>query len=67
MQIFSICIKTYYLTKNQREKMQLQGIQPENGLKARVKRKNADGTDLTLSTAEYALKKTLRKQVYDSS
>ena len=28
--------KDLYLTKKQRENMQLQGIQPENGLKARV-------------------------------
>ena len=28
--------KDLYLTKKQRESMQLQGIQPENGLKARV-------------------------------
>ena len=51
--------KDLYLTKKQRENMQLQGIQPENGLKARLGAKKSDGTDLTLSTAENALKKTL--------
>ena len=51
--------KDLYLTKKLRENMQLQGIQPENGLKARVGAKKSDGTDLTLSTAENALKKTL--------
>ena len=39
--------------------MHLQGNQPENGLKARAGAKNTDGTDLTLSTAENAVKKTL--------
>ena len=51
--------KDLYLTKKQRENMQLQGIQLENGLKAQVGAKKADGTDLTLSTAENAVKKTL--------
>ena len=36
--------------------MQLQGIQSENSLKARVGAKKSDGTDLTLSTAENAVK-----------
>ena len=39
--------------------MHLQGIQPENGLKARLGAKKLMGTDLTLSTAENAVKKTL--------
>ena len=51
--------KDLYLTKKQRENMHFQGIQPENGLKARVGAKKSDGTDLTLSTAENAVKKTL--------
>ena len=42
--------------------MHFQGIQPENGLKARVGAKKSDGTDLTLSTAENAVKKTLGKR-----
>ena len=59
--------KDPYLTKKQREKMQLERIQPENSLKARAGTKTADGTDLTLSTAENAVNKTLEKQVYDPS
>ena len=39
--------------------MQLQGIQLENGLKARVGAKKSDGTDLTLNTEENAIAKTL--------
>ena len=39
--------------------MQLQGIQLENGLKARVGAKKSDGTDLTLYSAENAVKKIL--------
>ena len=50
--------KDLYLVKKQRQNMQLQGIQPENDLKARVSAKKADGTDLTLYTAENALKET---------
>ena len=40
--------------------MHFQGIQPENGLKAQVNK--VDETDLTLSTAKNAVKKTLRKR-----
>ena len=42
--------------------MDLQDIQPENGLKARLGAKKADGTDLTLSTVENVVKKTLNKR-----
>ena len=38
-----------------------------NGLKARVGAKKADRTDLTLCTAENAVKKTLRKQICGTS
>ena len=41
--------------------MQLQGIQPENRLKARLGAKKSNGTNLTLSTSENAVKKTLGK------
>ena len=54
--------KDLYLTKKQRENMQLQGIQSENRLKARVGAKKSDGTDLTLSIAENAVKQTLGKR-----
>ena len=42
--------------------MYFQGIQPENGLKARVDGKKSNGTDLPLSTAKNAVKKTLGKR-----
>ena len=43
--------------------MRLQGIHPENGLKARVGAKKADGTDLTLNTEENAIAKNTWKKV----
>ena len=49
--------KDLFLTK--RENMHFQGIQPKNGLDARLDAKKSDGTDLTLSTAENAVKTTL--------
>ena len=47
--------------------MHLQGIQAENGLKAQLGAKKADGTDLTLSTAENAVKKTLGNRFCNTS
>ena len=41
--------------------MLLQGIQPANGLKARVGAKKTDGMALTLTTQENAIKKRLDK------
>ena len=54
--------KDLYLSGKEREKKLLQGIQSANGLKARVGAKNSDGTALTLTTQENAIKKTLDKR-----
>ena len=54
--------KDLYLSEKEREKKLLQGIQPPNGLKARVGAKKADGTALTVSDQENAIKKTLDKR-----
>ena len=49
-----------YLSEKEREKKLFQGIQTANGLKARVGAEKAeDGTALTLTTHENAIKKTL--------
>ena len=50
--------KDLYLSEKEREKKLLQGIQPANGLKTRVGTKKADGTALTVTTQENAIKKT---------
>ena len=51
-----------YLSKKEREEMLLQGIQPGNGLKARMGAKKTDGTALKLTTQEIEFKKTLDKR-----
>ena len=51
--------KDLYLTEKQRENMHFQGIQPKNGLDARLDAKKVNGTDLKLSTAENAVQTTL--------
>ena len=48
-----------FLSKKECEEKLLQGIQSANGLKARVGTKKADGTALTVTTQENAIKKTL--------
>ena len=53
--------KDLFLSKKEREERLLQDIQPANGLKARVGAKKTDGTALTLTTQENAIKKTLDK------
>ena len=53
--------KDLYLSEKEREEKLLQGIQPANGLKARLGAKKADGTALTLTTQENAIKKTFDK------
>ena len=53
--------KDLYLREKEREEKLLQGIQSANGLKARAGAKNADGTALTVSTQENAIKKTFHK------
>ena len=45
------------LSKKQREERLPQGIQSGNGLKARLGAKKADGTALTITTQENAIKK----------
>ena len=54
--------KDLYLSRKEREKKLLQGIQSANGLKARVGAKKADGTALTITTQENAIKKILDKR-----
>ena len=54
--------KGLYLSKRERKKKLLQGIQSANGLKARVGAKKADGTALKVTTQENAIKKTLDKR-----
>ena len=50
--------KDLYLSEKEREERLFQGIQSVNGLKARLGAKKADGTALTLTTQENAIKKT---------
>ena len=54
--------KDLFLSKKEREERLLQGIQPVNGLKARVGAKKTNGTALTLTTQGNAIKKTLDKR-----
>ena len=54
--------KDHYLSDIEREKKLLQGIQPANGLKARVVAKKADGMVLVVATQENAIKKTFEKR-----
>ena len=54
--------KDLYLSEKECEEKLLQGIQPASGLKARLGEKKADGTALTLTTKENAIKKTFRKR-----
>ena len=54
--------KDLYFSKKEREEKLLQGIQPANGLKARVGAKRADGTALTVTTQENTMKKTFDKR-----
>ena len=54
--------KDLFLSKEEREGKLLQGIQPANGLKARVGAKKSDGTALILTTQENAIKKTFDKR-----
>ena len=54
--------KDLYLSEKEREEKLLQGIQSAIGLKAWVGAKKADGTALTLTTQENAIKKTFDKR-----
>ena len=54
--------KDIYQSEKEREEKFLQGIQPANGLKARVGAKKAHGTALTVTIQENAIKKTFDKR-----
>ena len=54
--------KDLYLSKKEREERLLQGLQPVNGLRARVSRKKVDGTALRMTTQENVIKKTFDKR-----
>ena len=54
--------KDLFLIEKEREEKLLQGIQSPNGLKASAGAKKADGTALTLTTQENAIKKTFDKK-----
>ena len=51
-----------YLSEKEREDRIFQGIHWVNGLKARLGAKKADGTALTITTQENAIKKTFGKR-----
>ena len=53
--------KDLYPNEKEREEKLLQGIQSANGLKRRLGAKKSDGTALTVTTQENAIKKTLDK------
>ena len=54
--------KDLCLSEKECEEKLLQGIQPANGLKTRLGAKKADGTALTVTTQENAIKKTFDKR-----
>ena len=53
--------KDLYLSEKERQERLLQGIQPGNGLKARLGAKKLDGATLTLTTQENIIKTTYNK------
>ena len=54
--------KDLYPNEKEREEKLLQGIQSANGLKRRLGAKKSDGTALTVTTQENAIKETLDKR-----
>ena len=54
--------KDLYLSEKEREEKLLQGMQLINGLKTRVGAKKADGTAVTVTTQENAIKETFGKR-----
>ena len=54
--------KDLYLSKKKHEEKLFQGIQPANGLKARVGVKKADGTARAVTNQENTIKKTFNKK-----
>ena len=55
-------IRIFTLSEKEREEKLLEGIQSANGLKARAGAKKADGTALTVTTKENAIKKIFGKR-----
>ena len=56
--------KDLYLSEKEREERLLQGIQSANGLEAQVGAEKAeDGTELTMTTQENAVKRTCDKRL----
>ena len=53
---------TLYLSEKECEEKMLQGIRSINGLKARVQTKKANGTAITITTKENAIKKNFVKR-----
>ena len=58
--------KDLYLSEKELKEKLLQGIQSANGLKTRLGAKKADGTALTLTTQENAIKKTFDNTVLNT-
>ena len=54
--------KDLYLSEKEHEERIVQGIQPANGLKARLGSQKSDGTALTLTTQENVINKTYDKR-----
>ena len=54
--------KDLYLSEKERDESLLQGVQPANGLKARLDAKKSDGAALTLATQENVIRKTYVKK-----
>ena len=59
--IYDTC-KDLYLSKKERGEKLLQGIESVSGLKARLRAKKVDGTALTMTTQENAIKKMFDKR-----
>ena len=54
--------KNLYMSEKEREERLFQGRHSVNGLKARVGAKKTDGTALTITTQEIAIKRTFDKR-----
>ena len=61
LDIYYTC-KDLYLSEKECEEKLLQGIQSANGLKRRLGAKKSDGTALTVTTQENAIKETFDKR-----
>ena len=56
--------KDLYPSEKEREEKLLQGIQSANGLKRRLGAKKSDGTALTVTTQENAIKRLIKGLLY---